>query len=214
MKTIKLLAYPVNGTFDSFDYQLLDSLPKKFPKNAIEINTSATGIVFPSTYSMRSVCRPWNTFIEKYFDDPREADNPDDLIDALKKLKEENHDLFLHIAYCLIRPLCPLEVALDPLINAAKNNGFNCLLLALPFSLGIVVNGKTLLSNPIPIVIVDFSAPYSQKLHTTMHEIGHVIGLDHCPNRKCVMHPLSPNTPSNPTFCSSCLDKIAKWRDA
>lgn len=44
-----------------------------------------------------------------------------------------------------------------------------------------------------------------------IHEIGHVYGLDHCPNSKCIMYfsnNLRDTDRKGPGFCNKCRDKL------
>ena len=44
-----------------------------------------------------------------------------------------------------------------------------------------------------------------------VHELGHIFGLNHCPNAKCVMHfsnSLADTDYKQATFCSKCYPKI------
>ncbi|MDD1741842.1 MAG: archaemetzincin family Zn-dependent metalloprotease [Methanotrichaceae archaeon] len=48
-------------------------------------------------------------------------------------------------------------------------------------------------------------------LKEAVHEIGHVFGLDHCPNRRCVMHfsnSISDTDLKDYRYCRSCEKKI------
>jgi archaemetzincin len=47
----------------------------------------------------------------------------------------------------------------------------------------------------------------------TLHELGHLLGLDHCNNRECVMsfsRNLAEVDRKKPIYCSSCLAKLNK----
>ena len=50
-------------------------------------------------------------------------------------------------------------------------------------------------------------------LKEAVHEIGHVLGLSHCPNRRCVMHfsnSLLDTDIKSWRFCEKCLRKLAR----
>lgn len=51
-------------------------------------------------------------------------------------------------------------------------------------------------------------------LNTTLHEIGHSFGLEHCPDRRCLMRDaegrLWPEDSKPPLMCGKCLGKIHK----
>ena len=50
-------------------------------------------------------------------------------------------------------------------------------------------------------------------LKEAVHEIGHVLGLSHCPNRMCVMHfsnSLLDTDIKSWRFCEKCLRKLAR----
>ena len=47
----------------------------------------------------------------------------------------------------------------------------------------------------------------------TMHELGHVFGLPHCPNKRCVMHfsnSLLDTDFKGPTYCPRCEEKLER----
>lgn len=46
-----------------------------------------------------------------------------------------------------------------------------------------------------------------------MHELGHVFGLEHCPNVRCVMHfsnSIYDTDVKTPFYCSSCEEKLRR----
>ncbi|NJE42430.1 archaemetzincin family Zn-dependent metalloprotease [Thermococcus sp. GR6] len=46
-----------------------------------------------------------------------------------------------------------------------------------------------------------------------MHELGHVFGLSHCPNRECVMHfsnSIIDTDVKGPLYCPTCLRKLER----
>jgi archaemetzincin len=50
-------------------------------------------------------------------------------------------------------------------------------------------------------------------LKEAVHEIGHILGLDHCPNPTCIMHfsnTLADTDRKGPGFCASCNELIEK----
>ncbi len=61
-------------------------------------------------------------------------------------------------------------------------------------------------------------APDRELLHEraikeAMHELGHVFGLSHCPNRKCVMHfsnSIIDTDVKGPLYCPECRRKLEK----
>jgi len=57
----------------------------------------------------------------------------------------------------------------------------------------------------------DISVVRKRVFKEILHEIGHMLGLDHCSDRKCVMS-FSPDLKSLdnklPFFCSSCVNKL------
>ncbi|RLG48932.1 MAG: pentalenene synthase [Thermoproteota archaeon] len=51
-------------------------------------------------------------------------------------------------------------------------------------------------------------------LKEVLHELGHLMGLDHCPNPRCVMsfsNTLADTDAKEAAFCGECLSKISSW---
>jgi archaemetzincin len=51
---------------------------------------------------------------------------------------------------------------------------------------------------------------YERMVKECVHELGHIFGFNHCPNRRCVMHfsnSLSDTDVKGKSFCDACKVK-------
>ena len=217
MAKLRILAIPINSILNEYDYILLeDDLPQKFPdKNLVEVEILHSGMIIPSTLSMRASCKYWSSLWKKYGlpEHGSELEMAEHTINAIMKAKQEDPQLYRHLIICLFRSICPTTLIIEAAINFAKSRNANCILFALPFNININAVGASITTRPMPVIMVNFSAPYEEKLYVTMHELGHVMGLDHCSNPKCAMNPYAPKRPMETEYCPSCLEKIRRWAE-
>lgn len=64
------------------------------------------------------------------------------------------------------------------------------------------------------LVSEDKELLYTRAVKEAVHELGHVAGLDHCPNISCVMHfsnSLGDTDIKNETFCSKCKERLRSY---
>ena len=62
-----------------------------------------------------------------------------------------------------------------------------------------------------PAVVSGFRAK-GQLADVAVHEVGHTLGLPHCPNAGCVMQDANGRLKNiGARFCSTCAARIARW---
>lgn len=66
-----------------------------------------------------------------------------------------------------------------------------------------------------------YGAPHNEELFKqraqkeAMHELGHVVGLDHCPDRRCVMHfsnSIADTDYKGVQHCKHCSARLSSWK--
>ncbi|WP_456423457.1 archaemetzincin family Zn-dependent metalloprotease [Thermococcus sp.] len=80
-------------------------------------------------------------------------------------------------------------------------------------SLGSAVVSLHRLRNEFYGLQPDEEVLLERAIKEAMHELGHVFGLSHCPNRRCVMHfsnSLLDTDFKGPTYCPRCEEKLRK----
>jgi len=85
----------------------------------------------------------------------------------------------------------------------------------LNFIFGLALGKKALISlkrlKPDFYGLADDEVFQLRVLKEAVHELGHVFGLKHCPNRKCVMHfsnSIRDTDVKNWMYCGNCLGEI------
>ncbi len=117
---------------------------------------------------------------------------------------------FLEVLLPMVKPG---SIALGITKEDLYEEGLNFVFGEASMSIPIAIVATKRLHNGFYGIAEDEELFFMRTLKECNHEIGHTLGLAHCPDPLCVMHfsnSLADTDRKNPTFCPNCWQKAKK----